>query len=78
MNPKTGHSADIRMHLLLNWHTLHVAQMGPNFLLLDDTVQHPPANGEIPLSVDGLTERWTVCLQNGLHPGQKHVLISKA
>jgi hypothetical protein len=52
--------------------------MGPNFLLLDDTVEHPPANAEIVLSVDGQAERWTVRLPNGLHSGQKHVLISKS
>lgn len=78
MNTCPGHSADVRMHLLLNGHVLRIAQMGPNFLLLDDTVEHPPANAEIVLSVDGQAERWTVRLPNGLHSGQKHVLISKS
>jgi hypothetical protein len=63
--------------LLVKGHTLRIAQMGPNFLLLDEPVAHPPANAEIVFSVDGEVERWTVHLPNGLYAGQKHVLISK-
>jgi hypothetical protein len=78
MNNFKGHSADVRMHLLLNGHTLRIAQMGPNFLVLADTVEHPPADAEIVMTVDGDTERWMVRLPNGLHSGEKEVLISKS
>jgi hypothetical protein len=78
MNTYPAHSADVRMHLLLNGHTLRIGQMGPNFLLLDDTIDHAPADADIVLSVDGKTDRWTVRLPNGLHAGQKHILISKS
>jgi hypothetical protein len=73
-----GHSADVRMRLLLNGHSLRIAQMGPNFLLLEDTADHPPATAEVVVSVDGQAERWQVRLPNGLHSGEKHVLIAKA
>lgn len=66
------------MSLMLNGHTLRIAQMGPNFLMLDDTVEHPPANADIEFSVDGQVERWTVHLPHGLQLGHKHVLISKS
>ena len=55
-NTHSGHSADVRMHLLLNGHKLRIAQMGPNFLLLTDTVEHPRPKRDIVLSVDGQVE----------------------
>jgi hypothetical protein len=76
--PYPRHSACVQMRLLIGGHSLRVAQMGPNFLILDDTADYPPGNAEIVLSVDGQAERWTVHLPNGLHAGQKEVLVSKA
>jgi len=78
MNAYPAHSADVRMHLVVNGHSLRIGQMGPNFLLLDDVIDHPPASAEIILSVDGKAERWTVRLPNGIHSGEKHILISKS
>ena len=76
MSTYTGYSADVRMYLLLNGHTLRIGQMGPNFLLLDDTVNHPATDAEIVLSVDGQAERWKVHLPNGISSGQKLVPVS--
>lgn len=65
------------MQLSLNGHTFRIAQMGPNFLVLADTLDHPPTDAEIIMTVDGDTHRWIVRLPNGLHSGEKEVLISK-
>jgi hypothetical protein len=66
------------MRLTLNGHSLRIGQMGPNFLILDDTIDHPPSRAEIFFSVDGNEERWTVNLPNGLQAGRKRVLISRS
>ncbi len=77
MGNYAGHSADVRMYLKLNGHTLCVNQMGPNFLFLRDTVEHPPTDAELIFSVDGVIEQWAIRLPNGLRSGETHVLISK-
>ena len=53
MNSFTAHSADVRMHLLVNGLVLPIAQLGPNFLILEKPVTHPPANADILVTIDG-------------------------
>jgi hypothetical protein len=77
-NSSYGHSADVRMQLLLNGHVLPIAQLGLDFLLLDQPVDHPAGLADILLKVDNYVKRWTVRLPNGVCAGQKHVLIAKA
>lgn len=40
------------MRLLVNGLSLPVAQMGPDFVLLDSPVNHPPAAASVVLQVD--------------------------
>jgi len=70
-------SADVRMRLIINGHSLRIGQMGRDFLILDDTIDHPPGRAELSFSVDGDEERWTVGLPSGLRLGQKEAPISK-
>ena len=70
-----GHSADVRISLLLNGHSIPVAQLGPGFLLLDAPSDHPPAEASIVLRVDESERRWTVCLLDGISAGTKRVNI---
>jgi hypothetical protein len=60
------HSADVRMHLRLNGHILPIAQLGPDFLVLKDAIDHAPAKAEIDMSIDGHKSRWPVYLVEGL------------
>ncbi|SPE63078.1 hypothetical protein SBV1_950015 [Verrucomicrobia bacterium] len=65
------------MALLLNGRTLPVAQMGPDFLLLETPAEHPAGTAHVLLSVDGHEERWAVRLPLGIQPGEKRVPVSK-
>jgi hypothetical protein len=77
MQNGNGHSADVRMALLLNERVLPIAQLGPDFLFLAAPASHPPGIAEVLLSVDGHEERWTVRLPEGIQPGDERVSVSK-
>ena len=49
-----GHSADVRISLLSNGHTIPVAHLGPGFLLLDAPNAHPLGDASIVLRVPQL------------------------
>lgn len=56
-----GCSSRVEIHLLVNGSSLPIAQIGgPDFLLLDKPVDHPPVEATIVLSVDGSERRWSV------------------
>jgi hypothetical protein len=71
-----GHSADVRMCLLVNGTSLPVAQLGPDFLLLDAAIDHPPADASILLGVDESERQWRVHLPEGISASSKRVVIS--
>jgi hypothetical protein len=60
------HSADIRMQLAVNGHTFVIGHLGPEFVILRNPIDHPPAQGEITMSVDGRVRRWRVQLPEGI------------
>ncbi len=66
----TGHSAKIEMHLRVNGQTFSIGQLGPDFLILDDPADHPPARGEVMVSIDGRERRWSVWLPEGVRAGR--------
>jgi hypothetical protein len=73
-----GHSADVRIVLRLNGDLLPIAQLGPDFLILKDSVNHPPADAEVSLSIDGHESRWPVRLEEGLSAAQVRTRISRS
>ena len=54
------------MQLFVNGQVLKIAQIGPRFLMLGQPIEHPPAEAEILMSIDGKEERWRVCLPDGI------------
>ena len=60
----TGHSAEVKMHVVRDGSKLQVSQLGPDFLLLDeaDDFEGP---AQVVLSVDGVTHSCDVQLQRG-------------
>ncbi len=72
---RCGHSADVAISLLLNGSSIPVAQLGPDFLLLDNPTDHAPGEGSIILRVDESERRWTVRLPNGISSDSKRVVI---
>ena len=63
------------MRLLVNGGSIPVAQMGADFLILEEPSDHPPGQGTMVLQVDQSERRWTVRLPNGISSGSKRVVI---
>ena len=66
-----GHSADVRISLAVNGDVLKVAQLGPDFLILRETADHPPGEGVIRMSIDGVYRQWRVELIDGIVASQQ-------
>ncbi len=64
------------MKLLVNGSSIPVAQMGPDFLLVTETIDHPPADASIVMQVDEIESRWQVRLPKGISLGSKRIVIS--
>jgi hypothetical protein len=73
-----GHSANVKMRLLLNGSSIPVAQMGPDFLILESATEHPPSDAIIELRIDASERRWKVQLPNGISTASRTVAISQA
>jgi hypothetical protein len=77
-NQKTyGHSTDVRMELCVNGHILPIAQLGPNFLVLETPIDHPAVDAEIGMWIDGREDHWRVRLADGITAGQRKTAISR-
>jgi hypothetical protein len=75
---KYGHSAKVQIQLFVNGQMLPVAQLGPDFLVLREPTDHPPAEAEIAMWVDGRESRWPVRLVNGIAAGQRKTRIARS
>ena len=64
------------MRLLVGGHSIPVSQMGPDFVLLQNPVNHPPADASVVLQVDQSERSWNVHLPHGISAGTKRVAIS--
>lgn len=73
-----GHSALVRMRLLLNGMSFRIAQMGPDFLFIESPGDHPPARATIEMQVDGSQRAWEVTLPQGMKAGNARVMLGIA
>jgi hypothetical protein len=73
---RQAHSADVQMHLSVNGHMLSIGHLGPDYVILDDPIDHPPTDAQISLSVDGKERRWAVRLVEGSSASQARTRIS--
>ena len=74
-----GHSALVEMQLFVNGDCLSVAQMGPDFILVDEPFDHPPTDdASLLLRVDDSERRWPVRLPDGISASSKRIAIAKA
>jgi hypothetical protein len=71
-----GHSAQVKMRLLVNGLSLSVTQMGPDFVLVELPVNHAPAVADLVLQVDQSERRWNVRLPSGISANKKRVEIA--
>jgi hypothetical protein len=64
------------MQLLVKGGSFRVVQMGPDFLLVEEPIDHPPADASVVLQVDGAERRWNVALPKGISVDSKRVAIA--
>jgi hypothetical protein len=77
-NPRNNcHSAIVRMELCVNGRVLPIAQMGLDFLVLVNPIDHPPVDAEIGMWIDGREDRWRVHLAHGINSGQRKTYLSR-
>ena len=65
------------MELCVNGLVLPIAQLGPNFLVLENPIDHSPVDGEIGMWIDGREDRWRVRLADGIQAAQRKTGISR-
>lgn len=78
MSSYGGHSAQVRMRLLINGRSLRVVQLGPDFIFLEAPFDHPPCDASIVLQVDESERQWNVRLPQGISVSSERVEISAA
>lgn len=71
-----AHSADVRIELRLNGFVIPIDQLGPDFFISRHVVDHPPAVGEMRLSIDGQERRWSVNLTDGMSAHREETRIA--
>ena len=71
-----GHSAQVKIRLVVNGSSIAVAQMGPDFLLVDEPINYPPGEASVVLQVDQSERRWNVRLPEGISAESKRVAIA--
>jgi hypothetical protein len=63
---RTAHSSEVRIQLAVNGHVFSVAQLGPDFLVLRDPIDHAPDQAQITMSIDDDVKQWAVQLVDGI------------
>jgi hypothetical protein len=75
MSSQGGHSAQVKMRLLVNELTVPVVQLGPDFLLLDAPLDLPAGDASVVMQVDQQERRWDVRLPDGSSASSRRVAI---
>jgi hypothetical protein len=73
-----SHSARVRMELRLDGSVLAISQLGPDYLILAEPIDHPATRAEIAMSVDGQESRWAVQLPAGLSAASRRTSVLPA
>lgn len=69
-SPAVGYSADVEIELLMNGRRFSVGQVGRDVLIFDEPVSLPATEGELVLTIDGRSRRWSVSLHAGQQPSR--------
>ena len=75
--PATAHSSQVQMRLVLAGVSLPIAQLGPDFLILETPADLTASEAEIVLQVDASERRWSVALPGGLRPAGCRIPITR-
>lgn len=75
MSSQGGHSAQVKMRLLVNGLSVPVVQLGPDFLLVDAPLDLPAGDASVVMQVDRDERRWEVRLPDGISATSRRVAI---
>ena len=76
MSSQGGHSAQVKMQLLVNGLTVPVVQLGPDFLLVDAPLDLPAGDASVVMQVDQGERHWKVRLPDGSSAASRRVAIA--
>lgn len=65
------------MHLLFNGSSVPIAQMGPDFIILEGTSESQPCDAVLELNIDGHQRRWQINLPQGISASSRTVEIAR-
>ena len=65
------------MHLEVAGQSLAIAQMGPDFLILEQPVELPATWGDVVMRIDASERRWSVSLPDGLSAVAQRTRIAR-
>ena len=66
------------MALRVNGFSLPIRELGPDFLVLAELIDHPPTEAELYLSIDGHERLRTIWLSQGLKADECQIDISRS
>jgi hypothetical protein len=66
------------MELRLNGLVAPIVQMGPDFVVLKQPFEHPPAAAELFLRIDDSESTWGVYLADGISPARRKTKVDGA
>lgn len=75
--PATAHSAQVHMRLIVDGAELPIAQLGPDFLILETPVDMAVTTAEIVLQVDASERRWPVTLPECLRAAEQRTRLAR-
>ena len=64
------------MRLRISGSVIRITHMGPDFLLLDAPIDHPPCEASISLRVDDSETEWKVRLPEGISKDSKRIALA--
>ena len=71
-----AHSAHVEMQLLVNGRSISITHMGPDYILVESPIDHPPGEASIVLKVDESESRWKVRLPDGVSKASNRVALA--
>lgn len=73
-----GYSATVRMRLIVGTKRLGVTKVGPDFIVLKESIHVKPSHAELIVEIDGVEDRSRIFLPDGLNVSDESTRIAFA
>jgi hypothetical protein len=70
-----NHSAVVHMELRLDGQVVPIAQMGPDYIVVEQPFDHSPAEADVLLRIDESESVWRVWLVEGISAKRQKTMI---